>query len=70
MGYHTDVVEFVSPEHTSKNLMIRAKKTLKPGDGRFIREYLELKAFSGVDPCIEELVGEQFRELLSGAGTA
>jgi SAM-dependent methyltransferase len=67
MGYRTDVVEFVSPEHTSKNLMIRAKKTLRPGDRRLIREYLDLKAFWGVAPCIEDLVGEQLQELLSQA---
>jgi SAM-dependent methyltransferase len=60
MGYRTDVVEFVSPEHTSKNLMIRAKRALKPGDPRLIEEYRDLKRFWDVDPCIERLVGEEF----------
>jgi SAM-dependent methyltransferase len=64
MGYRTDVVEFVSPEHTSKNLMIRAEKGLRPGQAAFVREYQELKQFWGVEPVLEELLGEDFRRLL------
>ena len=59
MGYRTDVVQFVDPEHTAKNVMIRARKGLKPGDRRFVREYEELKRFWGVAPCIEGLLGER-----------
>ncbi len=65
MGYRTDVVEFVSPEHTSKNLMIRAKKGLKPGSKAAVQEYEDLKAFWGVRPCIETLLGEHFARFLS-----
>ena len=68
MGYRTDVVEFVDPEHTSKNLMIRARKGLKPGDRRFVREYEELKRFWEVEPCIEGLLGEAFGRHLSTSG--
>jgi hypothetical protein len=64
MGYRTDVVQFVSPEHTSKNLMIRARKGLKPGDKASLRQYQELKSFWGVRPILEEMLGEQFRQLL------
>jgi SAM-dependent methyltransferase len=64
MGYRTDVVQFVSPEHTSKNLMIRAVKGLPPGDGTHVREYEELKKFWSVSPIIEELLGERFRRYL------
>jgi hypothetical protein len=64
MGYRTDVVEFVDPEHTAKNLMIRAKQGLKPGDTRFIREYQQLKRFWGVDPCLEDMLGDTIRSLL------
>ena len=61
MGYRTDVVQFVSPEHTTKNLMIRAKKCLKLGDRAFVREYEELKRFWGVEPALEKLLGKNLR---------
>ncbi|HVB23666.1 MAG TPA: SAM-dependent methyltransferase [Ktedonobacteraceae bacterium] len=64
MGYQTDVVQFVSSEHTAKNLMIRAVKSLKVGDPRFVREYQELKNFWNVTPYLEELLGEDFTKLL------
>jgi SAM-dependent methyltransferase len=60
MGYRTDVVEFVSSEHTDKNLMIRAVKSLKAGDPQFVREYKELKDFWKVTPYLEQLLGEDF----------
>jgi len=64
MGYRTHVIEFVSPEYTSKNLMIRATRGLRAGDARFVREYQELKRFWNVTPVIEELLGEQLRKFL------
>jgi hypothetical protein len=64
MGYRTDVVEFVSPEHTSRNLMIRAMKGLKAGEKPFVEEYQELKTFWEVKPILEELLGGDFRRLL------
>jgi SAM-dependent methyltransferase len=62
MGYRTDVVEFVSPEHTDKNLMIRAVRMEKQGQDnrRYVQEYVELKEFWGITPYIEKLLGEQF----------
>jgi SAM-dependent methyltransferase len=65
MGYQTDVVQFVSSEHTAKNLMIRAVKSLKVGDPRFVREYQDLKAFWKVTPYLEQVLGEDFTHLLS-----
>src|SRR4029077_17680669 len=64
MGYRTDVVEFVSTEHTAKNLMIRAAKTLNVGDAKFVREYRDLKDFWNVTPYLEQLSGEDFTNLL------
>lgn len=61
MGYRTDVVQFVSPEHTSKNLLIRARKALKPGERRFIREYEELKKFWEVEPMLEIMIAGMLR---------
>jgi len=64
-GYRTAVVEFVSPEHTAKNLLIRAEAGLKPGAAEFIREYQALRDFWQVRPAIEELLGESFRHFLA-----
>lgn len=61
MGYRTDVIEFVDPQHTAKNLMIRAVAGLKPGDKSLVREYGDLKAFWGVTPVIEEVIGDDLR---------
>ena len=59
MGYRTDVVEFVSPEHTDKNLMIRAVKRGQQDTDQFVREYLDLKRFWGVTPYLETLLGDR-----------
>ena len=64
MGYRTDVVQFVSTEHTAKNLMIRAVSGLPVGDPKFVREYNELKRYWNVTPYLEGLLGEPFTRLL------
>ena len=64
MGYRTDVVEFVSPEHTSRNLLIRAVKTQAPGDGAATQEYVRLKQFWDVTPYLEELLGDMLEPYL------
>jgi SAM-dependent methyltransferase len=64
MGYQTEVVEFVSSEHTAKNLMIRAVRSLKVGDPRFVQEYKDLKDFWKVTPYLEQLLGEDLIQLL------
>lgn len=64
MGYRTDVVEFVASEHTDRNLMIRAVRRVEPGDPAFVQEYNHLKAFWGVTPYLETLLGEMFRQFI------
>lgn len=64
MGYKTDVVEFASPEHTARNLMIRAVRGATVGDPAFVREYVELRRFWGVTPYIEEALGLPFQRIL------
>lgn len=64
MGYRTEVAEFVSTEHTPRNLMIRAVRTGRR-DAVAVREYRELKRFLGVEPYLEGKLGEAFAERLS-----
>jgi len=59
MGYSTDVIEFISPEHTDKNLMIRAVKQASPGDPQMIAEYRSLVDFWGVTPYLATLLKKQ-----------
>src|SRR5262249_48935539 len=65
LGYRTDVVEFISPEHTARNLMIRAVRGAPAGDERHVREYLEMKRFWNAAPYIEQALGERLAPLLS-----
>ena len=65
MGYQADIVQFVSSEHTAKNLMIRAVKSQKPGNARAVQEYQDLKAFWSVTPYLESLLGEDLQRYLN-----
>ena len=56
-GYRVDVVEFVSSEHTAKNVMLRAERDPSPGRAeRAQRDYVELRDRFGVAPAIERLL--------------
>ena len=70
MGYRAEVIEFISPGHTAKNLMIRAERARGMDAGDAAREYLALRDYWGVTPCIEQLLGEKFRVALDRGGTA
>ena len=60
LGYRVDVIEFVSTEHTPKNLMLRAERAPSaPRAGRAAAEYVELRDRWGVHPAIERLLGDR-----------
>lgn len=65
MGYKTDVVEFISSEHTGRNLMIRAVKKTAVGEAEFVKEYNDLKAFWNVTPYLETLLGSELLSLIN-----
>ncbi len=56
LGFRTDVVEFVSPEHTAKNLLIRAVRTGHPPDPSALAEFIALARFWGVRPAVGKLL--------------
>lgn len=62
-GYRTDAVEFVSSEHTDRNLLLRAvRRRVEPEEAsgrpeqRMFREYEALKQFWNVTPYLETLL--------------
>jgi SAM-dependent methyltransferase len=60
LGYRVDVVEFVSAEHTAKNLMLRAERApSQPRAERAAAEFVELRDRFGVEPAIERLLGDR-----------
>jgi SAM-dependent methyltransferase len=68
LGYRTDVLEFVSPEHTDKNLMIRAVKKAQPENResdihrQMLAEYEEMVDFWQVRPYLAQLLATQLAE--------
>jgi SAM-dependent methyltransferase len=58
-GYHSEVIQFVSPEHTDKNLMIRAVRSGRAARVEERREYEALKRLFGVTPYLETLLSPE-----------
>ena len=50
VGYRTEVIEFVSDEHTPRNLMIRAIKTGANPDREEVSRYQEMLKIWGIEP--------------------
>jgi hypothetical protein len=62
LGYHVDMIEFVSPEHTPQNLLIRAVRTGDFNESAW-QEYQAFRDQWQVKPYLEEILRE--RELLT-----
>ncbi len=57
LGYRVEVMEFISAEHTAKNVMLRAQRApSKARAARAAAEYEELRDAWGVDPAIGRLL--------------
>jgi len=67
MGYQVDVIEFISTEHTPRNILIRATKSASSQSSAkaaamrqaAVKEYLELRDFWKVVPHLETLIGDE-----------
>jgi SAM-dependent methyltransferase len=68
-GYKVDVIQFAAPEHTAKNLMIRAVKSRTSNKQELIQEYCDLKQTYGVVPYLEKLLPPEVRMQLEERGT-
>ncbi len=65
MGYQTDVIQFVSIEHTPRNIMIRSVRSDSAAPPHLIREYEAMKAYWQVTPYLESLLGDTLKERLT-----
>ena len=61
-GYEADVIQFISTEHTDKNLMIRARRVGEPGHSQAAAEYGELVRFLCVSPYLAQLLNHDQRD--------
>jgi len=58
LGYKVDMVEFVAPDHTPKNLLIRAVKTNDAIHTESLEEYRHLRQYWGVTPYLQTLLDD------------
>ena len=53
LGFRTQVVEFVSPDATARNIMLKCEYGVKPGQSGAVAEYLNLRDYWKVTPWLE-----------------
>ncbi|MFA7173219.1 MAG: SAM-dependent methyltransferase [Kiritimatiellia bacterium] len=53
LGFRVNIIEFVSSEATSRNIMLKAEFCVKPGQSGAISDYLELRDYWKVSPWLE-----------------
>lgn len=53
LGFRVQVMEFVSADATTRNILLRAEFSVKPGQQAAVSEYLELRDFWEVTPWLE-----------------
>ncbi|MCP4420805.1 MAG: SAM-dependent methyltransferase [Chloroflexi bacterium] len=56
MGYQVTVMQFVSPDHTPKNLLLRSVKKGESGGETAVAEYTQLQQYWQVEPYLSRLL--------------
>ena len=64
LGFKTQVVEFVSPDATARNILLRAEFGVKPGQGGTVSEYLNLRDYWHVTPWLETRLAKMLEKYL------
>ncbi len=64
LGYKTQVVEFVSPDATARNILLRAESCVKAGQAATVSEYLNLRDFWKVTPWLETRLNKLLEKYL------
>jgi hypothetical protein len=65
LGFKTQVIEFVSPDATARNVMLKCEYGVKPGQSGVVGEYLDLKDFWGVAPWLEGRLSKLLEKYLA-----
>ncbi len=65
MGFRTQVIEFVSSEAMSRNILLKCVWGVKPGQSGPVSEYLELRDYWHVTPWLESRLGKRLSDRLS-----
>jgi hypothetical protein len=58
-------MQFVSPEHTPKNLLLRAVRKGEAGHGPSVAEYLTMTAYWQVTPYLHQLLQSELSSVLA-----
>ncbi len=64
LGYRVRIVEFVSPEATARNIMLRAVSGVRKGNPAVVGEYLDMRDAWHVVPALERLLQELLKQWL------
>lgn len=65
LGYRVRIVEFVAPEASARNLLLRAVAGLRPGQAAAVEEYKALRAFCQAPPALETILAPRLRPWLA-----
>ena len=65
LGYQCEVIEFISLEHTAKNLMIRARYTGRVPSADQVAQYISLRDQWSVTPHLERALARQLEPVLT-----
>ena len=68
LGFKTQVVEFVSPDATARNILLRAEYCVKPGQGGAVSDYLNLRDWWRVTPWLETRLSAMLGKYLERYG--
>jgi SAM-dependent methyltransferase len=64
LGYRVRVTEFVAPDATARNLLLRAEYAVSPGQADAVAEYLALRDLWQVTPWLETRLRERLERYL------
>ena len=68
LGYRTQVVEFVSPDATARNILLRAETGARSGQAGAVSDYLNLRDYWHVTPWLETRLATRLDPFLKRFG--
>ena len=68
LGYRTQVVEFVSPDATARNILLRAETGARSGQAVAVSDYLNLRDYWHVTPWLETRLAARLDPFLKRFG--